>query len=203
MPVRPGRRERPAGTRQDTPSQPQDVAGTAEEENSEELPRYTELIDRRGKITAKFTHLPRKPIRHRTKPEPPVRLEKMEETTNKISLALEIREEALRTKPESLQDCRSLPCQNGGTCVNGGDSFICDCAAGFKGRQCELSCQRVPHPCTRLYSETKSVPVWEGGVCHYLYKRTYKVQQDVCYREICEPTPSKKSQSELNNLSAQ
>lgn len=29
-------------------------------------------------------------------------------------------------------------------------------------------CQRVPHPCTRLYSETKSVPVWEGGVCHYL-----------------------------------
>lgn len=40
MPVRPGRRERPAGTRQDTPSQPQDVAGTAEEENSEELPRY-------------------------------------------------------------------------------------------------------------------------------------------------------------------
>uniref|UniRef100_A0A3Q4H8C9 Sushi, nidogen and EGF-like domain-containing protein 1 n=1 Tax=Neolamprologus brichardi TaxID=32507 RepID=A0A3Q4H8C9_NEOBR len=151
---------------------------------------YTELIDRRGKITAKFTHLPRKPIRHRT-PEPPVRLEKMEETTNKISLALEIREEALRTKLLP-QDCRSLPCQNGGTCVNGGDTFICDCAAGFKGRQCEL-CQRVPHPCTRLYSETKSVPVWEGGVCHY-YKRTYKVQQDVCYREICEPTPSKKSQ---------
>ncbi|XP_006790497.1 sushi, nidogen and EGF-like domain-containing protein 1 isoform X1 [Neolamprologus brichardi] len=199
MPVRPGRRERPAGTRQDTPSQPQDVAGTAEEENSEELPRYTELIDRRGKITAKFTHLPRKPIRHRTKPEPPVRLEKMEETTNKISLALEIREEALRTKLELPQDCRSLPCQNGGTCVNGGDTFICDCAAGFKGRQCELSCQRVPHPCTRLYSETKSVPVWEGGVCHYLYKRTYKVQQDVCYREICEPTPSKKSQTRRTN----
>uniref|UniRef100_A0AAQ5Y1A3 Sushi, nidogen and EGF-like domain-containing protein 1 n=1 Tax=Amphiprion ocellaris TaxID=80972 RepID=A0AAQ5Y1A3_AMPOC len=95
---------------------------------------------------------------------------------------------------EPPQDCRSLPCQNGGTCVNGGDAFICDCAAGFKGRQCELLCQRVPHPCTRLYSETKSVPVWEGGVCHYLYKRTYKVQQDVCYREICEPTVSKKNE---------
>uniref|UniRef100_A0AAQ5XT91 Sushi, nidogen and EGF-like domain-containing protein 1 n=1 Tax=Amphiprion ocellaris TaxID=80972 RepID=A0AAQ5XT91_AMPOC len=138
--------------------------------------KYTELVDRRGKITAKFAHLPRKAIRHRTSncclSEPP-------------------------------QDCRSLPCQNGGTCVNGGDAFICDCAAGFKGRQCELLCQRVPHPCTRLYSETKSVPVWEGGVCHYLYKRTYKVQQDVCYREICEPTVSKKSQSEFNNLSAQ
>uniref|UniRef100_A0A672YGL2 Sushi, nidogen and EGF-like domains 1 n=1 Tax=Sphaeramia orbicularis TaxID=375764 RepID=A0A672YGL2_9TELE len=177
-----------------TPSQPQDLGGTAETDNSQELPRYTELIDRRGKITAKFTNMPRKAIRHRNKPDPPIRLEKMEETTNKISLALEIQEEGLRTKPELPQDCRSLPCQNGGTCVSGGDSFICDCAVGFKGRQCELLCQRVPHPCTRLYSETKSVPVWEGGVCHYLYKRTYKVQQDVCYREICEPLLPKKSQ---------
>ena len=32
-------------------------------------------------------------------PEPPIRLEKMEETTNKISLALEIQEEGLRRKP--------------------------------------------------------------------------------------------------------
>lgn len=32
-------------------------------------------------------------------PDPPIRLEKMEETTNKISLALEIQEEGLRTKP--------------------------------------------------------------------------------------------------------
>uniref|UniRef100_A0A3Q3WAJ4 Sushi, nidogen and EGF-like domain-containing protein 1 n=1 Tax=Mola mola TaxID=94237 RepID=A0A3Q3WAJ4_MOLML len=151
--------------------------------------RYTELIDRRGRITTKFTHLPRKAIRHRTEPDPPIRLEKMEETTNKISLALEIQEDGSRTKPPP-QDCRSLPCQNGGTCVNVGDSFVCDCTAGFKGRQCEM-CQRVPHPCTRLYSETKSVPVWEGGVYHY-YKRTYKVQQDVCYREVCEPLLPKK-----------
>uniref|UniRef100_A0A668A7E5 Sushi, nidogen and EGF like domains 1 n=1 Tax=Myripristis murdjan TaxID=586833 RepID=A0A668A7E5_9TELE len=124
--------------------------------------QYTELIDRRGKITAQFTNLPRKAIRH-----------------------------------QLPRDCRSRPCQNGGTCVKGSDSFSCDCATGFKGRQCELLCQRVPHPCTRLYSETKSVPVWEGGVCHYLYKRTYKVQQDVCYREICEPLLPKKSQSKF------
>ncbi len=32
-------------------------------------------------------------------PDPPIRLEKMEETTNKISLALEIQEEGLSAKP--------------------------------------------------------------------------------------------------------
>uniref|UniRef100_A0A672SV00 Sushi, nidogen and EGF like domains 1 n=1 Tax=Sinocyclocheilus grahami TaxID=75366 RepID=A0A672SV00_SINGR len=117
--------------------------------------RYTELIDGRGRITAKFTNLPQKTIRHRT-------------------------------------NCRTQPCQNGGTCAQTNESFSCNCAAGFKGRRCELYCQRVPHPCTRLYSETKSVPVWEDGVCHYLYKRTYKVQQDVCFREICEPLLPKK-----------
>uniref|UniRef100_A0A7N9AM32 Sushi, nidogen and EGF-like domain-containing protein 1 n=1 Tax=Mastacembelus armatus TaxID=205130 RepID=A0A7N9AM32_9TELE len=142
-------------------------------------------------------------------PDPPIRLEKLEETTNKISLALEIQEEGLRTKPGrcfvvcSNRCNRSvLPCQNGGTCVSGDDSFICECATGFKGRQCELSCQRVPHPCTRLYSETKSVPIWEGGVCHYVYKRIYKVQQDVCYREVCEPMLPKKSQSKFNDLNS-
>uniref|UniRef100_A0A9J8A474 Sushi, nidogen and EGF-like domains 1 n=2 Tax=Cyprinus carpio TaxID=7962 RepID=A0A9J8A474_CYPCA len=119
--------------------------------------RYTELIDGRGRITAKFTNLPQKTIRH-----------------------------------QSSQDCRTQPCQNGGTCVQINESLSCNCAAGFKGRRCELYCQRVSHPCTRLYSETKSVPVWEDGVCHYLYKRTYKVQQDVCFREICEPLLPKK-----------
>ncbi|XP_052455414.1 sushi, nidogen and EGF-like domain-containing protein 1 [Carassius gibelio] len=158
----------------------------------EESQRYTELIDRRGRITAKFTNLPHKTIRHHTKPDPPITLERMEETTNKISLALEIPEEVTTGKSESSQDCRTQPCQNGGTCAQINESFSCNCAAGFKGRRCELYCQRVPHPCTRLYSETKSVPVWEDGVCHYLYKRTYKVQQDVCFREICEPLLSKK-----------
>lgn len=39
-------------------------------------------------------------------PDPPIRLEKMEETTNRISLALEIQEESLRTKPgRSLGSC--------------------------------------------------------------------------------------------------
>lgn len=32
-------------------------------------------------------------------PDPPIKLEKMEETTNKISLALEIQEDSVKMKP--------------------------------------------------------------------------------------------------------
>ncbi|TRZ01643.1 hypothetical protein DNTS_012302 [Danionella cerebrum] len=61
--------------------------------------RYTELIDGRGKITARFGKLPHKTIKHRTKPDPPIKFEKLEETTNKISLALEIPEESIKSQP--------------------------------------------------------------------------------------------------------
>lgn len=41
-------------------------------------------------------------------PEPPIRLERMEETTNKISLALEIQEEGLRTTPGRCSLCNMV-----------------------------------------------------------------------------------------------
>lgn len=43
---------------------------------------------------------------------------------------------------------------------------------------------------------------WACLVLHR-YKRTYKVQQDVCYREICEPMLPKKNQSESHRPSKQ
>ncbi|KAL4630710.1 sushi, nidogen and EGF-like domain-containing protein 1 [Arapaima gigas] len=197
-----GRWQKPTETHQEqqvtrpiVPTEEQNLGVAADRGHSEHLPRYTELIDGRGKITAKFTSLSKKTVKHRAKPEPPIKLERLEETTNKISLALEIPVDAPKRQSDVSEDCRNLPCHNGGTCVNEGDSFACDCTPGFKGRQCELFCQKVPHPCTRLYSETKSVPVWEDGVCHYLYKRIYKVQQDVCYREVCETMLSKNTQN--------
>uniref|UniRef100_A0A8B9UFM3 Sushi, nidogen and EGF like domains 1 n=1 Tax=Anas zonorhyncha TaxID=75864 RepID=A0A8B9UFM3_9AVES len=162
---------------------------TAEEPSP--APRFTELVDGRGRISARFGTALSRSITVKTQPEAPVKLENIEEP-GRGSLALQLHE--ARSKSES-GNCSANPCKNGGTCVSESESYHCDCSPGFKGRHCELACKKVPHSCTRLYSETKSFPVWEGGTCHYLYKRVYKVHQDVCYKESCESTGSKKPSS--------
>lgn len=36
-----------------------------------------------------------------------------------------------------LNQCRSSPCKNGGTCVNSPGSYICQCKPGYLGTNCE------------------------------------------------------------------
>ncbi|KAM6065016.1 sushi, nidogen and EGF-like domain-containing protein 1 isoform 1-T1 [Theristicus caerulescens] len=163
---------------------------TAEEPSP--TPRFTELVDGRGKISARFSTALSKSITLKMQPEAPVKLENVE-VFSQGSLALQLRE--AKRKSEG-QNCSTNPCRNGGTCARDAESYHCDCRPGFKGQLCELAaCKKVPHSCTRLYSETKSFPVWEGGTCHYLYRRVYKVHQDVCYKESCESTGSKTTTS--------
>ncbi|XP_075273914.1 sushi, nidogen and EGF-like domain-containing protein 1 isoform X7 [Opisthocomus hoazin] len=161
---------------------------TAEEPSP--APRFTELVDGRGRISARFGTALGKSITVKTQPEAPVKLENMD-VSSQGNLALQLRK--AKSKSEG-QNCSTNPCRNGGTCARDADSYHCNCRPGFKGWLCELAaCKKVPHSCTRLYSETKSFPVWEGGTCHYLYRRVYKVHQEVCYKESCESTGSKKT----------
>ncbi|NXU79942.1 SNED1 protein, partial [Oreotrochilus melanogaster] len=154
-------------------------------------PRFTELVDGRGRISTRSGTAQGKSITVKTQPEAPVKLENME-VPSQASLALQLR----KTKSKSeRQNCSTNPCRNGGTCARDTKFYHCDCRPGFKGRLCELACKKVPHSCTRLYSETKSFPMWEGGICHYLYRRVYKVHQDICYKESCESTGSEKTTS--------
>jgi len=36
-----------------------------------------------------------------------------------------------------IDDCDPNPCANGGECVDGVDSYTCNCAPGFTGPDCE------------------------------------------------------------------
>ncbi|XP_068025547.1 sushi, nidogen and EGF-like domain-containing protein 1 isoform X5 [Melanerpes formicivorus] len=165
--------------------------GTAEEPSP--TPRFTELVDGRGRISTRFGTALDKSIIVKTQPDAPVKLENAE-VSSQGSLVLQLH----KAKSEE-HNCSVSPCRNGGTCSRDAESYHCDCPPGFKGQLCELACKKVPHSCTRLYLETRSFPLWEGGTCHYLYRRVYKVHQDVCYKESCESTASRTTSRKPSN----
>uniref|UniRef100_A0A8C4U8H0 Sushi, nidogen and EGF like domains 1 n=1 Tax=Falco tinnunculus TaxID=100819 RepID=A0A8C4U8H0_FALTI len=104
----------------------------AEEPSS--APRFTELVDGRGRISARFSTALGKSITVKTQPEAPVKLENVE-VSSQGSLALQLHK--AKSKSEG-QNCSTNPCRNGGTCSRNAESYHCDCRAGFKGRLCEL-----------------------------------------------------------------
>jgi hypothetical protein len=50
--------------------------------------------------------------------------------------------------------CSSTPCQNGGTCIEGNESFTCQCVPGYSGYVCETE-----------IDECVSNPCQNGGTC--------------------------------------
>ncbi|KAI0224472.1 hypothetical protein LSAT2_024540 [Lamellibrachia satsuma] len=54
-----------------------------------------------------------------------------------------------------VDECESKPCQNGGTCTDGGvNTYTCSCAGGYSG----LNCQNDVDECD-------SKPCQNGGTC--------------------------------------
>ena len=47
-----------------------------------------------------------------------------------------------------FDECHSTPCQNGGTCEDQVNGFICLCADGYEGTQCQDNTDDCnPNPC--------------------------------------------------------
>ena len=42
-----------------------------------------------------------------------------------------------------MDDCRSDPCINGGTCLDGISSYTCHCSVHWTGLHCEFSKQNI------------------------------------------------------------
>ncbi len=42
--------------------------------------------------------------------------------------------------------CKNITCQNGGTCVDGVDDFLCWCSLGYRGRYCEEDIDECSFP---------------------------------------------------------
>eukprot|EP01047_Picozoa_sp_COSAG01_P146097 COSAG01_NODE_78632_length_142_cov_667.069767_1_plen_47_part_11 len=38
----------------------------------------------------------------------------------------------------NVDDCASMPCQNGGTCSDLTAAYVCTCAAGYSGNRCDV-----------------------------------------------------------------
>ncbi len=41
-----------------------------------------------------------------------------------------------------IEECASDPCQNGATCFEGIDSYLCQCPDGYEGTNCETGMLR-------------------------------------------------------------
>ncbi|XP_036274237.1 protein jagged-1 isoform X7 [Pipistrellus kuhlii] len=76
---------------------------------------------------------------------------------------------------ENINDCESNPCKNGGTCIDGVNSYKCICSDGWEGAYCEANindCSQNPchngGSCRDLvndfYCDCKNG--WKGKTCH-------------------------------------
>lgn len=79
--------------------------------------------------------------------------------------------------------CDSGPCENGGTCVGGGDAFTCICKDGWKGPTCaqSMSLSELKFMSFRIESGDGKSLVW--SILTPCYLESNKFSQSAYGRE--------------------
>jgi hypothetical protein len=84
----------------------------------------------------------------------------------------------------NVDDCKDNPCQNGGVCIDGINSFKCDCAGtNFKGKFCEIS-----KPCSKCNKEGTLIcdPLKSECICKATHQgKTCEIALDPCLNNPC------------------
>ncbi|XP_039084428.1 sushi, nidogen and EGF-like domain-containing protein 1 isoform X3 [Hyaena hyaena] len=127
-------------------------------------PRFSELVDGRGRVSARFGGSPGKSVTVRSQPTAVAQPANTEaaprQAPEQVGLALQLPERSGDKDTENAPgNCSENPCQNGGTCVPGVDTHSthsCDCSPGFKGRRCELGINESTR-CTRTFASKRAV----------------------------------------------
>ena len=52
---------------------------------------------------------------------------------------------------EDIDECASTPCQNGGTCTDQINSYLCQCAPGYTDAQCQTGRDTVAQKMIRYW----------------------------------------------------
>ncbi|XP_058650078.1 neurocan core protein isoform X4 [Onychostoma macrolepis] len=66
------------------------------------------------------------------------------------------------TGEEDVDDCQSNPCENGGTCIDKEDSFVCLCLPSYSGDRCERDTEGCEHGWKKFH-----------GHCYRLFPRRH------------------------------
>ena len=77
-----------------------------------------------------------------------------------------------------IDNCVPNPCQNGGTCADGINSYTCNCVAGYTGSDCETNIDDCdPNPC-------QNGGTCEDGVNSYICMCTKDFTNENCTEYI-------------------
>jgi len=69
---------------------------------------------------------------------------------------------AINIQISVIDDCNPNPCENGGNCTDGVNTFTCDCEEDFTGMRCEGSKYQLKlYTSSNVYSCGCNLNVWE------------------------------------------